>query len=70
MTEYGLFSDEGCVERDSWSQEEALERLNEYSPEDELHVGIVCQDCEGEHPWCIEEHPRDTGGMPWWSRSS
>lgn len=54
--EWGLFSDEGCVERGSWSQEEAQERLGEYSPEDDLHVGRVCPDCEGEHPWCVEEH--------------
>lgn len=56
MKEYGLFSDEGCVERGFWSMGEAVDESSRYSPEDALHVGEVCDECEGEIPFCGEDH--------------
>lgn len=52
MDEYGLFNDEGCVERGLWSQEQAHQALQAYSLEDELTVHRLCS----EH----EEQPADT----------
>lgn len=52
MTEYGLFNDEGCVERGFWSAEEAdAANVERYEPDDELTA----------HPLCAkhEEQPAD-----------
>lgn len=59
MTEYGLFNDEGCVESQIYSLDEANERLGEYDEEDDLYISEVCphhpgqeadfcEDCEEE----------------------
>ena len=49
---YGLFSDEGLVDSDFWTFEEAQKALLErYSEEDELEILEVCPD----HP----EQPRE-----------
>lgn len=45
MDEYGLFSDEGCVERQLWSEAEARTAILErYDEEDELTVRKMCPD--------------------------
>lgn len=51
-TEYGIFNDEGCVERGFWSAEEALRELKLMDPEDHGDVKELCP----EH----EEQARDT----------
>jgi hypothetical protein len=43
MTEWGLFSDEGCVERGIWSREEAEAALLRYDPDDELVALPMCE---------------------------
>lgn len=60
MDEYGLFNDEGCVERGFWSLEEAwAAEKDRYSPEDDLsafalcrthgdHAAVDCEECFGE----------------------
>lgn len=46
MTEYGIFSDEGLIEGDCWSHEEAFATMcTRYDEEDDLHVGEVCSQC-------------------------
>jgi hypothetical protein len=42
-TEYGLFNDEGCVERGLWSRAEAERELARYSDEDELTAKALCE---------------------------
>jgi hypothetical protein len=47
MTEYGLFNDEGMVEGQFYSVQEAEAAIaNRYDPEDELSIEEVCE----EHP--------------------
>ena len=47
MPEYGLFSDEGCVEDGFYSMSSALTAIMErYSFEDELEVEEICPDHE------------------------
>lgn len=42
MTEYGLFNDEGLIEGQFYSKDEAeLAKLDRYTPDDELYVDIV-----------------------------
>lgn len=60
MDEYGLFNDEGCVERQFYSLGEAYAALHEYySTEDDLTVRLLCpgheeqpadgcEECEGD----------------------
>ncbi len=50
--EFGIFSDEGCLERDFYSREEAERVLSERYPDDGAHVGECCPD----HP----EEERET----------
>jgi hypothetical protein len=40
--EYGIFDDEGLLEGDFWSEEEAQRRLDEAYTEDDAHVALVC----------------------------
>lgn len=43
MIEYGLFSDEGCVERQFWSMQEAeLAISTRYDPDDGLEALEMC----------------------------
>jgi hypothetical protein len=45
VTEYGLFNDEGCVERGFWSEREASAAIGDrYHPDDELMVESLCSD--------------------------
>lgn len=50
MAEYGLFSDEGCVESEFFSMDDARQALTDYSEEDRLEALEIC----GDH----EEQPR------------
>lgn len=53
MSEYGIFAEDGQLERGFFSMEEAEKALaRRYSPADEAHVGECCHD----HP----EHERST----------
>lgn len=53
MTEYGIFSDEGCIETGFYSVEEAQAALTKrYATEDGLAVSEICPD--------HEDHARDT----------
>ena len=48
-TEYGLFSDEGCVEAQFYSIGEAAEAiLDRYTEDDGLTIAVVCTEHEGE----------------------
>lgn len=42
MVEYGLFNDEGCVERNFYDRDNAVLALTEYDPENELRISVVC----------------------------
>lgn len=46
MDEYGIFSDEGCVERGLYSRTAAGQALSRYDADEreELHVGELCHD--------------------------
>lgn len=45
-TEYGVFNDEGILEQDMWSRDEALATLAARYPDDpHVYVGEVCGDC-------------------------
>ena len=52
MSEYGLFNDEGCVEAQFYSVEEALRALKFYDPDDDIDVREICPD--------HDEQARDT----------
>lgn len=56
MKEYGLFNDEGLMESNFYSVEEAQWALvNRYNKEDCLHVAQVCEEHrEHEHDACEE----------------
>lgn len=48
MKEWGIFNDEGLVESQCWSRDEALRRIAEsYSDDDEVVVYEICPDHEG-----------------------
>lgn len=56
MTEFGLFNDEGCVESQLWSREQAEREMAErYTDEDELHVSEICAEHEGNEAHNCEE---------------
>jgi hypothetical protein len=59
MREYGLFNDEGCVERGFWSMAKATDGSAMYGEADDVHVGEVCSECEGEVPFCECENGDD-----------
>ena len=44
MDEYAIFNDEGLLESDFASQEEATHTLQDYDPEDGAYVAKVCTD--------------------------
>lgn len=47
--EYGIFSDEGCVESSFYSVEEALVAVaDRYTDEDDLTIEEMCSDHEGQ----------------------
>ena len=50
-TEYGIFTDEGCIEAGCWSREEAEMRLVSSYPEEIATIHAICCD----HP----EQPAD-----------
>ncbi|MBY0525567.1 MAG: hypothetical protein K2R98_19335 [Gemmataceae bacterium] len=50
--EYGLFSDEGLIEGNFYSLEEATEALAKSDPDDELQVFEICP----EHPDQTRNH--------------
>lgn len=59
MTEYGLFNDEGCVEGQMYSPEEAVQRLAELIATgeiDETDHGLAVLPICSDH----DEQPRDT----------
>lgn len=61
--EYGLFSDEGCVEDGIWGLDEARARLAEYDPGNELEIRAICRDHEGEPAdTCEQCHADDEDG--------
>ena len=43
MREYGLFSDEGCIENNIFTMEEAVRRLAAYQAEDWLEIAVCCE---------------------------
>jgi hypothetical protein len=65
MTEYGLFNDEGCLEAQMYSTEEAETRRQEYIAEgehpDDVKVREMCPDHEGEPKDGCEECFAETG---------
>jgi hypothetical protein len=58
-TEYGLFSDEGCVEAGFTSWIHAHLFLQCYSEEDDLEVLEICPDHEGQPKDFCEECGRE-----------
>jgi hypothetical protein len=58
---FGIFNDEGLVEGDFYSQEEAQTAIKErYSEEDDLHVAECCHDHpEQERESCEECNSED-----------
>jgi hypothetical protein len=54
MTEYGIFNDEGCIERGFWTEDEAGVALADYyaDGEENLSIEALC----GEH----DEQPADS----------
>ena len=54
-TEYGLFSDEGCVESGFFTKADATLALHSYSDEDGLKVLEICPDHEGQSKDFCEE---------------
>lgn len=69
MTEYGLFTDEGCLEAQMYSAEEAEARRQEYIAEgehlDDVTVQEMCPDHEGQPRGgceeCLADEPDDDG---------
>lgn len=65
MNEWGIFNDEGCLERGLWSQAQADTALNAYSEEDEVHAAPICRDHEDDEQedgscWlCDQEQEED-----------
>lgn len=56
MIEFGLFNDEGCVERQFYTRRDAEEaRDTRYEPEDELTVHELCPDHEEQPKISCEE---------------
>ena len=51
-TEYGIFTDEGCIEANFFSRAEAEAAIKIRYPEEECHVAEVCI----EHPEEEREH--------------
>lgn len=45
--EYGIFNDEGCVERDFYSKEEAARVMARDYADDGCHVGVMSRDQDG-----------------------
>lgn len=67
MTEYGLFNDEGCLEAQMYSPEEAEARRQEYIAEgehpDDVTAKEICPDHEGQPKdsceECFADEPED-----------
>lgn len=59
-TEFGIFNDEGCVERGLWSAAQAAEVLSTYDPEDEVTAHALC----GEHEEQAADHCEDCNAEP------
>lgn len=51
-TEFGIFNDEGCLERDLWSRESADEAMKspDYEEEQDLRVEEMCHNRQHEQP--------------------
>ena len=55
MAEYGIFTDEGCIEAGFITQEAAeAHRVAEY-PKEDAHVGRMCDDHEEQEAETCEE---------------
>lgn len=71
MTEYGIFTDEGCIERGHFTKPAAEAVAVEYDAEAEqpgyTHVGVMCPcgkpECECEEGFCDCED--DDPDNPW-----
>jgi hypothetical protein len=57
---FGLFNDEGLVEGEFETHEEATNALNRYSEEDDLHVSEICPDHPGQERDNCELCNKDT----------
>lgn len=61
MPEYGIFNDEGCIERQFYSREDVDTAAASYDPEDDVRVEEMCRDhADQEQPangceFCNEE---------------
>ena len=52
-TEFGIFTEEGCIENGFYSREEAEAAIKERYPEEECHVAECCiEHREEEHEHC------------------
>lgn len=54
MTEYGIFNDEGCVERGYWSEKAAQAAADGYDPDDEVYADALCSEHEQPYDFCDE----------------
>ena len=52
MTEYGIFTDEGCIESGFYTREEAEAARDARYKDEDCHVAEVCP----EHPDCEREN--------------
>jgi hypothetical protein len=65
MTEFGIFNDEGCVERGLYSAVEAQARVKTYDSDDDVAVGIMCHcgdpgcECEVDNCDCVVDDEDD-----------
>ncbi len=53
--EYGIFTTEGCVERDFYSREEAEAAREARYAEDEAYASPMCREHDGEDAHSCEE---------------
>lgn len=59
-TEYGVFNDEGCVERQLWTLEAASRAAAAYDEDDEVRVEALCPEHDEEPAaFCEECHAED-----------
>lgn len=52
MTEYGIFTDEGLMERDFYSYEAAETFAQKEYSEDDTYIGEMCKECNDEFCEC------------------
>lgn len=56
MTEYGIFNDEGCIERQFYSIKEVIDAIDDrYTFEDDLEVHVLCEYHEEQRADVCEE---------------